>query len=262
MPKPCRGSCCRAMVNRRAAAIEVARLHLLAPQRRATGNSLDHAAAAGTSARPCHVRALFFSHGQPHRHPDLRLRCQAVAGGAGSPTDHEVLDSTLLAWKKSLALGRAPHFANGDRTDQDTLTLQFTVKVGLPDTQVLDGSSRRSAYEAPDARADVPTAIRFGSAWRRTESRPPRLADHRPTPEGAHVTCARLVRRRVADRTMEHPVASAMLRRADPLPTPALGRSRRSIRLDTMRRRPPRRHRRARCEPGRYDDRPAGVRRG
>ena len=194
---------CEGEIASAKAASEVARLHRLAPQR------LQLATALTTLLRPVRqqhramLRADFFSRvGNRTGTQTYALRCQAVAAGLGWATANEVLDSTLLAWKKSLALGRAPRFANGDRTDQDTLTLQFTAKGGLPIRQVLDGSSLELHMMAPDcARRCAYGSFRFrlGLAQAGVDATGT-WQYHRPMPDGAHVTSARLVRRRVADR--------------------------------------------------------------
>jgi hypothetical protein len=149
------------------------------------------------------MRSLFFSRvGNTTSTQTYLLRCQAVEAGLGWATATEVLDSALLAWKRSLALGRAPKFANGDRKNQDVLTLQFTVKGGLPVERVLDGSSKEIHLAPTDAarpRAYGAFRLRLGLA-RDNVNATGTWQHHRPLPGGAHAVCARLVRRSVADK--------------------------------------------------------------
>ncbi len=101
----------------------------------------------------------------------------------------------MLARKKSLALGRAPKFASADRKDQDTLTLQSTLKGGLPVERVLDGSSQEVHLTPTDAarrRAYGAFRFRLGLA-RDNVNATGTWQHHRPIPDGAHVVSARLV---------------------------------------------------------------------
>lgn len=194
---------CEGEIASAKAAGEVERLHQLAPQRLQWGTALT---ALLRPVRQQHrevLRADFFSRvGNSTGTQTYALRCQAVAAGLGWATANDVLDNALLAWKKSLALGRAPRLSSGDRRDQDTLTLQFTAKGGLPAQQVLDGSSQELHLLAPDSarrRAYGSFRFRLGPAQAGVDATGT-WQYHRPIPDGAHVTSARLVRRRVADR--------------------------------------------------------------
>jgi len=210
------------------AAAEVDRLHQLSPLRLAIATELTALLRPVRAAHRAELRALFFARvGNTTNTETYRLRCLAVAEGLGWATATEVLDSALLAWKKSLALGRAPKFANGDRKDQDTLTLQFTVKGGLPVERVLDGSSQELHLSMPDTarrRAYAEFRFRLGLARDGVDAIGT-WQYHRPLPSGAHVSSARLVRRRVADK--DRWSLQLVLRLAEPIhlrhtPTAAL----------------------------------------
>lgn len=194
---------CESEIASAKAAGDIERLHQLAPQRLQLGTALTALLRPVRQQHRAVLRADFFSRvGNSTGTQTYALRCQAVAAGLGWATANNVLDSALLAWKKSLALGRAPRFANSDRKDQDTLTLQFTTKGGLPVQQVLDGSSQELHLVAPDSarrRAYGSFRFRLGLAQDRVDATGT-WQYHRPIPDGAHVTSARLVRRRVADR--------------------------------------------------------------
>jgi hypothetical protein len=210
------------------AAAEVDRLHQLSPLRLAMASELTALLRPVRAAHRAELRALFFARvGNTTTTETYRLRCLAVAEGLGWATATAVLDSALLAWKKSLSLGRAPKFANGDRKDQDTLTLQFTVKDGLAVERILDGSSQELHLSTPDAarrRAYGGFRFRLGLARDGVDATGT-WQYHRPLPEGAHVSSARLVRRRVADK--DRWSLQLVLRLAEPihlqhLPTTAL----------------------------------------
>lgn len=194
---------CEAAISVARAGAEVERLHLLAPQRVELGTQLTALLRPVREQHRMDLRSLFFSRvGNTTSTQTYRLRCQAVEEGLGWATASEVLDSALLAWKKSLALGRAPKFANADRKDQDTLTLQFTQKGGLPVEHVLDGSSQEIHLTPPEtARRRAYGAFRFRLGLARDGvNATGTWQQHRPIPEGAHIACARLLRRSVADK--------------------------------------------------------------
>jgi hypothetical protein len=178
-------------------------LRLLAPRRIALGTELTALLRPMRQAHRAEIRNLFFSRvGNTTATLTYRLRCQAVDDGLGWATANAVLDSALLAWKKSLALGRAPKFAADDRKDQDSLSLQFTTKGGLPAEQLLDGS-RMEVYLRPPAvtqrRAYGQFRFRLGLARDGIDATGTWQC-HRPLPTGAHVTIVRLIRRRIADK--------------------------------------------------------------
>lgn len=209
---------CEAAIAAAKAGAEVERLYLLAPQRLELGTELTSLLRPLRERHRADLRSLFFSRvGNTTSTQTYRLRCQAVDTGLGWATATEVLDSALLAWKKSLALGRAPKFANADRKDQDTLTLQFTLKGGLPVEQVLDGSSQEIHLTPTDtARRRAYGAFRFRLGLARDSvNATGTWQHHRPIPEGAHVACARLVRRSVADRDRWN--LQLVLRLAEPI---------------------------------------------
>lgn len=132
-------------------------LRQLAPQRIALGTELTAAIRPVRQAHRADVRNLFFSRvGNTTATLTYRLRRLAVDDELGWATANAVLDSALLAWKKSVAPGRAPKFAAGDRKDQDSLALQFTIKGGLPRRSVAPTDSSAS-----------------GLGWHATASTPP-----------------------------------------------------------------------------------------
>jgi hypothetical protein len=182
---------------------EFERLRLLAPQRLALGTELTSLLRPVRDTHRAEIRALFFARvGNTTNTETYQLRCQAVDEGLGWATATEALDSALLAWKKSLTLGRAPRFVDDDRKNQDTLTLQFNTKGGLPIERVLDGSNQEIHLSTPDLarrRAYGKFRFRLGLA-RDGVNASGTWQYHRPVPEGAQVTSARLVRRRVADK--------------------------------------------------------------
>lgn len=91
------------------AANEFERLRLLSPQRVAIGAELTSLLRPVRDRHRAEIRALFFARvGNTTNTETYQLRCRAVDEGLGWATATEVLDSALLTWKKSLALGRAP----------------------------------------------------------------------------------------------------------------------------------------------------------
>lgn len=218
---------CEAEMATAKAAADVERLHGLAPQRLQLGTELTSLLRPVRERHRAEMRSRFFARvGNTIGTETYRLRCQAVDAGLGWATANEVLDSALLAWRKSLALGRAPQFASGDRKDQDTLTLQFTARGGLPVRQVLDGSSQELHLVCPDAagrRAYGSFRFRLGLARDHVDAAGT-WQYHRPIPDGAHAVSARLVRRRVADRFRWY--LQLVLRLAEPVHLEAAPRSR------------------------------------
>lgn len=132
-----------------------------------------------------------------------KLRCAAVADGLGWATANQVLDSALLAFKKSFQRGRAPRFAKSDEITQDSLTLQFTAAGGVPATALLSGAHGELAIEPKDGcgrRKYGTFRFRLGAASAEANASGT-WQYHRPLPEGAMVTMARLVRRRIGKDT-------------------------------------------------------------
>lgn len=145
-----RAACEQEIASARAAN-EIERLRLLAPQRLAIGAELTSLLRPVRDKHRAQIRALFFARvGNTTSTETYQLRCRAVEEGLGWATATEVLDGALLAWRKSLALGRAPKFANSDRKHQDSLTLQFNTKGGLAVGRVRDGSSPELHLSAPN----------------------------------------------------------------------------------------------------------------
>lgn len=184
------------------AAVDGEALRLHAPQRIALGTELTALLRPVRQVHRADIRSLFFSRvGNTTATLTYRLRCQAVDDGLGWATANAVLDNALLAWKKSLTVGRAPKFAVGDRKDQDSLSLQFTIRGGLPVERVLDGSSMEVHLIPPavaERRAYGQFRFRLGLARDGVDATGT-WQYHRPLPTGAHVSGARLIRRRVAD---------------------------------------------------------------
>lgn len=181
---------------------DVAALRLLSPLRVELGKELAEILRPVRKQHRAAIKSLFFSRvGNTRETETYRLRCEAVASGLGWATATMVLDSALLAWKKTLVVGRAPKTADQDPHLQGTLVLQFTDKGGLRAEQILDGSNREIHLSAPEVarrRAYGRFRFRLGPAkedvyatggWQY----------HRPIPTAAHVSSARLVHRRVAD---------------------------------------------------------------
>ncbi len=200
---------------------EFERLRLLSPQRVAIGAELTSLLRPVRDRHRAGIRALFFARvGNTTNTETYQLRCRAVAEGLGWATATEVLDGALLAWRKSLTLGRAPKFANSDRKHQDSLTLQFNSKGGLAVERVLDGSSLELHLSAPqEARRRAYGEFRFRLGLARDNINATGTWQyHRPVPEGAHVTSARLVRRRIADK--DRWSLQLVLRLAEPIRLP------------------------------------------
>jgi len=182
-------ACEREIVAARAAA-DGERLRLLAPQRFALGTELTGLLRPIRERHRAQLRALFFARvSNTTTTQTYRMRCQAVDEGLGWATATAVLDSALLAWKRSLALGRAPQFASADRRDQDALILQFTAKGGLPVERVLDGTSTEIHLSPPhEARRRAYGDFRFRLGLARDDVQATGTWQyHRSLPEGAHV---------------------------------------------------------------------------
>jgi hypothetical protein len=130
------------------------------------------------------------------------LRSKAVEAGLGWATANDILDRALIAWKASMKQGMPPRFARGEEKLQDTLTLQFTQAGGAAAARLLDGShSELKMTCSKPAAQRVYGELRF----RLGPAKADRYATgtwqyHRPVPEGAFATSARLVRKRVASK--------------------------------------------------------------
>ena len=196
-------SACEREIAAARAAADGERLRILAPQRIALGTELTGLLRPARQRHRAELRELFFARvGNTMTTETYQLRCKAVDEGLGWATATAVLDSALLAWKRSLVLGRAPQFASADRKDQDALILQFTAKGGLPVERVLDGTNMEIHLSPPgEARRRAYGQFRFRLGLARDEVNASGTWQyHRPLPEGAHVSSARLVRRPVADK--------------------------------------------------------------
>jgi hypothetical protein len=145
-------SACELEISAAKAAADVERLRILALQRIALGTELTGPLRPTREKYRAEIRSLFFARvGHTTTTETYQLRCQAVNDGLGWATATAVLDSALLAWKKFLALGRAPKFASGDRKDQDALILQFTAKDGLPVDRITNGTNLEVHLSPPPA---------------------------------------------------------------------------------------------------------------
>lgn len=127
------------------------------------------------------------------------LRSQAVANGLGWATANAILEAALVSFKKSFALGRAPRFAVGADKIQDTLTLQFTAAGGVGVDMLLAGRHGELSLLPSNGcgrRKYGELRFRLGAAKAETYATGT-WQYHRPLPEGASVSLARLVRRRI-----------------------------------------------------------------
>lgn len=150
------------------------------------------------------LRELFYSRiGKSKGCVTYELRCRAVnVDGLGWATANAVLDRALIAWKTSMQHGKPPQFAKGAEILQDSLNLQFTTAGGVPVDRIMQGGhgelsmtcatpAARRAFGEMKFRLGSATAMKYATGtW----------LYHRPVPEGAFATGARLVRRRVADK--------------------------------------------------------------
>lgn len=128
-----------------------------------------------------------------------QLRCKAVNDGLGWGTANAVLDSALQAFRQSFALGKAPRFASGQDIDQDSLTLQFTLKGGLPVEALLAGRQADCKLQPTHGcgpRKYGQFTFRLGAASKDAYATGT-WQYHRSLPEDATIGLARLIRRRV-----------------------------------------------------------------
>lgn len=127
-----------------------------------------------------------------------QTRCRYVdEEGLGWGTANAVLDAALSAWKKCIARGLAPRFSIGSERLQDTLTLQFTVKGGLPSEKLLSGTHNELRLATDRGRTEM--SFRLGAAVAETYATGT-VHVSRELPKGSTVGLARLVRRRRAHR--------------------------------------------------------------
>ncbi len=128
-----------------------------------------------------------------------QIRCRAVAGGLGWASANAVLDAALIAFKKSLAHGRAPRFSCGADKVRDTLTLQFTAAGGVGVDAFLTGRHGELSLLPSNGcgpRCYGEFKFRLGTAGAASYATGT-WQYHRLLPTGAHVSAARLVRRRI-----------------------------------------------------------------
>ncbi|HEY1392070.1 MAG TPA: hypothetical protein VFV25_01770, partial [Methylibium sp.] len=101
-------ACDRQMAQARSAG-DGERLRLLTPRRLMLGKALTALLRPVRARHRAALRQLFFGRiGKTTTTLTYQLRCDAVKLGLGWATANAVLDSALLAWEKSLVLGRAP----------------------------------------------------------------------------------------------------------------------------------------------------------
>jgi len=209
---------CEADLARARAAGDGEALRKLAPQRLELDKRLVQLLRPVRARHREALRRDFFARiGRTKATQTYRLRCEAVNAGLGWATANAVLDSALLAWNRAIAIGHAPRPEDPDQRDQDSLCLQFPTKGGLPLHRLADGSSREIHLQLPRQalrRAYAAFRFRLGLA-RHGADAVGTWQCHRPLPEGAHVSSARLVRRRVADR--DRWFIQLVLRLAEPL---------------------------------------------
>ncbi|MHB8744254.1 MAG: hypothetical protein ACYC9L_14170 [Sulfuricaulis sp.] len=184
----------------RAAKDEEGRKHV-AEVRRECWKTLNALLLAVRKAHRTEINERFLSRiGRNSACETYQIRCKAVADGLGWGTANAVLDNALVAFKKTfLTTGKAPRFARGDEKDQDTLTLQFTQKGGIPwetflsgkhgDLTLLatNGCGRRKYGEFRFRLGSASAGLYASGTWQY----------HRPLPEGAAIGRARLVRGRI-----------------------------------------------------------------
>ena len=171
----------------------------IAEERRPLWHELGDALKGSRKANRGEIQERFLNRiGKRSTCDTYKLRCAAVADGLGWATANATLDAALIAFKKSLARGRAPRFAKGDDKDQDTLTLQFTAAGGVPAAALLAGT-----HSELDLTTDGCGPRKYGSFRFRLGAGATATAAtgtwqyHRPIPAEASIGLARLVRRRV-----------------------------------------------------------------
>lgn len=194
---------CEAEMARARAAGDGEALRRLAPQRLELDKRLLELLRPVRARHRETLRRDFFGRiGRTTATQTYRLRCEAVDAGLGWATANAVLESTLLAWNRAIAIGRAPRPEDPDLRDQDSLCLQFPTKGGLPVQRLVDGSSQEIHLQLPnEARRRAYGTFRFRLGLARDGAEAIGTWQcHRPVPADAHVALARLVRRRVADR--------------------------------------------------------------
>lgn len=128
-----------------------------------------------------------------------RCRADAVKSGLGYATATAILNNAVSAWKTSMKQGRPPRFAKADEKAQDTLTLQFTDKGGLVQKILFLNGGKDISIELPEKigkRQYGYFRFRLGAAAA-NEYATGTIQMHRPFPEGATVTLARLIRKKV-----------------------------------------------------------------
>ncbi len=176
----------------------------IAGERREKWKILSTALKSVRSEHKAFLQEQFYSRiGKSSSRQTYRLRCAAVDAGLGWGTANAVLDAAMVAFKKSMAFGRAPRFAIGAEINADCLTLQFTSPGGQPAANIIGGQNRELSMDLPGRgigrRCYAPFRFRLGAAkagvyatgtWQY----------HRPIPDSARIGLARLVRRRTGDK--------------------------------------------------------------
>jgi hypothetical protein len=177
----------------------------IAHERRALWRELAGHLKPTRTQHAAELRTLFYQRiGRHSRCQTYHLRAAAIERGLGWTTANAVLDSAVAAWNAALAHGQPPRFLRSESSEQDALVRQLSVRGGggLPMARLFDGTwpeivLHRPAQAGPRRYGEF--RFRLGmlqadlyatGTWQY----------HRPLPEGAHATSARLVRRRVADK--------------------------------------------------------------
>ena len=171
----------------------------IAEQRRGKWKELSTALKATRQTYRQEIRDFYLSRiGINATCETAKIRSQAVDMGLGWATATVVLNSALLAFKKSFSLGKSPRFARGEMIDQDCLSLQFTQAGGVASASILQGLLSDLSMTASNCgrRAYGEMKFRLGAAKMKTFATGT-WQYHRPLPEGSNVAVARLVRRKV-----------------------------------------------------------------
>lgn len=176
----------------------------IAAERREKWKTLSTALKSVRSEHKALLQENFYSRiGKNSSCQTYRLRCAAVDAGLGWGTANAVLDAAMVAFKKSMAFGRAPRFAIGAEIDVDCLTLQFTSPGGQPAEKIIGGQNLELSMDLPGRgigrRCYAGFRFRLGAAKAGVYAKGT-WQYHRPIPDGARIGLARLVRRRTGEK--------------------------------------------------------------
>jgi hypothetical protein len=176
-------------------------MKIIAQERRIKWRELAELLKEARIANKDKIQSRFLSRiGKNSTCETYKVRTKAVEDGLGWATANVILDSALIAWKKSFALGRPPRFSIGSEKTQDSLSLQFTLAGGVPVATLLSGKHGDLALTSNDCgkRKYGELKFRLGAAKQGVYATGT-WQYHRPIPESAHIGLARLVRHRVGN---------------------------------------------------------------